>query len=204
MTNGQKLIAYMKAHNYRIWALNIVYLIGVDPDSWAKQPNIMDRWNDARIVVRDSGEVLLSNTATTDAGAYWENNPMNSGGCAIVALGNHKNGWSLGEHRGRPALVQCGPLLIYRDREANGIRRGTPRLEDNCGINQHGCNGTDGSDKVGRWSAGCLVGRYWSSHLKFVEVMKNSGRKTFDTTLIDASDFQDFCLPTAPLNLQRT
>jgi hypothetical protein len=192
MTDGKKLIAYLKSKDYRIRALNIVYLIGADPDSWEPVQNRMDYWNDPRVVVRDSGEVLISNTATADPGRHYEVNPMNSAGCALLALGQHKDGWVLGKHYGLPALVQRDELLIYRDKEANGIRRGTPRLESGNGINQHGCNGRDGGNTIDRWSAGCMVGKYWKSHLAFIQLCRDSGNTSFDTTLVNSKELQGF------------
>jgi hypothetical protein len=192
---GKAIFKFMAERQFRISALNLVYLIGASADDWKPLTNTMDSWNDVRIVVKDSGEVLGSWTATSDPGTYYEKNPMNPDGCALLALGQHRDGWQRGTmHEGRyPALVQTGnPIAIYRDRAGDGGRYGHVQIVEDIGICHHGCNGGDGGDSIGRWSAGCQVGRYWSSHLSFMQLMKDSGRDTFDATLIDRNALNSY------------
>ena len=64
------------------------------------------------------------------------------------------------------------------------------------GVNQHTTSKSNGSspDSIGRWSAGCLVGRHSSTHYnKFMPVVQNMGRQTFDTTIIAGDEFANFC-----------
>lgn len=191
---GKKLLEFLKSRQFRVRAVNLIYLVGASADDWSPIPNVMDGWNDVRIVVRNSGEVLGSWQATTDPGHHYTYNPMNPKGAAILALGQHQDAWCIGLHHGLPALAQCGDLVIYRDRTKDGGRYGHTMIAGaECGINHHGCNGKDGSaNSVGRWSAGCQVGRFWKSHLNFMQMMRDSGMKRFDATLIDSKVFKEF------------
>jgi hypothetical protein len=48
----------------------------------------------------------------------------------------------------------------------------------------------DASITIGGWSAGCLVGRYPSTHYNvFIPNCKNSGQKKFDTVVLDGTKF---------------
>lgn len=191
---GGKVLRFMQDRGFRVKALNLVYIVGASADDWSPIPNTVDEWNDVRCIIRDSGEVLGSWKATTDPGRYYLSHPLNEAGCAILALGQHKDGWQLGLHRGYPALTQCGDIIIYRDRTQSGVRSGHTMVAGaECGINHHGTSGHDGDPRsIGRWSAGCCVGMYWKSHLQFVQFCRDSGSSTFDATLLDGQALQQF------------
>lgn len=201
MIDGKRVIKYFQHKSWPIYALNIVHIVGASAEDWSVNQNQQDQWNDALCVVKDTGEVLLSNLGSTDPGSYWEQNPMNEAGCAIIALGHHPKSHQLGLHHGYPALVQAdssqgdgiGGILIYRDSEANGIRRGNAYIAYDCGLNIHSGRGTDcTSDEVGMYSAGCQVRKYWDSHITFYNLMKDSGRELFDLNLISGLELFSF------------
>ncbi len=191
---GEKVLRFMKSREFRVKALNIVYLVNASADDWSPVNNVLDDWNDVRCLIRDTGEVLGSWKATTDPGRHYLYNPMNPAGCAILALGQHRDGWRIGLHHGHPALTQCGNLVIYRDRRKSGSRTGhTVIAGAECGINHHGTSGKDGNPKsIGRWSAGCCVGLFWKSHLQFMQFCRDSGNSRFDATLIDGVSLHNF------------
>lgn len=191
---GDKVLRFMKSRDFRIRAINIVYLVNTSADNWSPLAHTIDAWNDVRCVIRDTGEVLGSWKATTDPGRHYLYNPMNPAGCAILALGQHKDGWAIGLHHNYPALSQCGNLVIYRDRTKSGNRTGhTVIAGPECGINHHGTSGKDGDpNSIGRWSAGCCVGLYWKSHLQFMQFCRDSGNSTFDATLVDGVSLSEF------------
>jgi hypothetical protein len=191
-TQGKKTIKYMEAKGYKIRPLNIVYFEGLDADDLKTvNSDRIDYWNDIRAVISNTGDVLMSATATTEPGWYYRKNRLNVGGAAQLAFGQHLDAWEIGDHKGQVALVQCAKLKVYRDKNEDGIRTGDPvDVGDDFGINQH--TTTNAPDMVGLWSAGCLVGKYPSTHAKFMEICRSMGLKTFDTTLIDGSDFAKF------------
>lgn len=189
---GQKTIAYMKRREYAIRALNIVYFEGINPDLATVNADSTDYWNDVRAIVTNTGDVLLSCSATTEPGWYYRQNPLNDNGAAQLSFGQHLNAWCIGDHRGQDALVQCGALKIFRDRNKDGSRKGDPVfVGDDFGLNQH--TTSNAPDQVGRWSAGCLVGRYPDTHNeRFMPMCRAMGLRTFDATLIDGTDFALF------------
>lgn len=191
---GEKVIRFMRSRDFRIRALNIVYLVNASAQDWSPLANTIDTWNDVRCIVRDTGEVLGSWQATTDPGQHYLHNWMNPKGCAILALGQHRDAWRIGLHHGHPALSQCDNLVIYRDRTKSLMRSGhTVIAGAECGINHHGTSGKDGNPKsIGRYSAGCCVGLYWKSHLQFIEFCHHSGNSRFDATLIDGGTLHQF------------
>lgn len=109
---------------------NIVYVEGVDA---ALTPNsdAPDLWNDRRIVFTFTAtgavEVLLNVAATTEPGRFYTLNPMQAGGAARITFGQHR-AWKMGFHggavRGHPALVQCAPIRVHRDRNRDFKRTG--------------------------------------------------------------------------------
>ncbi len=185
----EKAIAYMKARDYKIRALYIVYFEGLNCDLETVNSDTIDLWNDVRSIITDKGDVLMSCAATTEPGWYYRNNPLNDGGAAQLAFGQYLDAWRIGDHRGQDALVQCGDLKVYRDRNEDGSRKGDALdVGDDFGLNQHTTKYDP--ENVGRWSAGCLVGRYPATHNdKFMPICRAMGLDTFDSTLIDGGDF---------------
>jgi hypothetical protein len=185
---GDRAIAYMQAKGYKIRAMNIVYFEGLDTDLATVNSDRIDYWNDVRSIITDKGDVLMAATATTESGWYYRLNAMNPGGAAQLAFGQYLDAWCIGDHHGQDALVQRGNLKVYRDLNEDGSRKGDASdVGDDFGLNQH--TTTNAPETIGRWSAGCLVGKYPGTHAKFMRICRSMGSKTFDTTLIDGSDF---------------
>lgn len=188
---GLKTIEYMKSKQYKIRALNIVYFEGIDPDLVTVNNDRIDYWNDVRTVISNTGDVLMACTATSEPGWYYRLNRLNANGAAQLAFGQYLDAWCIGDHKGQDALVQCGKLKIYRDNNEDGSRMGdSVYTGDGYGLNQH--TTYNAPDLVGKYSGGCLVGKYPSTHAKFMKIVRSMGLKTFDTTLIDGSDFAKF------------
>jgi hypothetical protein len=187
--SGRKAITYMKAYGFKVRALNIVYFEGLDTDLKTVNNDRIDQWNDVRAIISNKGEVLLCCAATTEPGWFYRNNPLNDGGAAQLAFGQYLDCWQIGDHRGQEALVQCGDLKLYRDKNEDGSRKGDAiDIGSDFGLNQH--TTSNAPDQVGRWSAGCLVGKYPDTHNdKFMPICRAMGLETFDTTLIDGSLF---------------
>jgi hypothetical protein len=132
----------------------------------------------------------MSAAATTEPGWFYRLNRLNPQGAAQLAFGQYLNAWQIS---GQGNLVQCGKLTVYRDINQDGIRSGDPvDVGDDFGINQHTTSRFNVPEMVGQWSAGSLVGKYPSTHAKFMTICESMGLTTFDTTLIAASDFVRF------------
>lgn len=189
-SRGRKLINYLQKQKYRVKALNIVYLEGVTYNTLKVNPNTLDYWNDTRLIIRDSGEIVHCAEATTEPGYYYTVRPMNSKGAARIKLGQHLDVWKIGKHKNREdALVQVAPITVHRDRNKDGSRVGDALDTGLFGINQHTTGFFRGwlPGRIGRWSAGCLVGRDPRQHKRFMDWCRWSGMKTFDTTVLSGS-----------------
>lgn len=190
-TQGDKALRYMQSKGYKIRAMNIVYFEGIDPDLSTVNSDRIDYWNDVRSIITDDGDVLMAATATTEPGWYYRLNRLNSNGAAQLAFGQYLDAWCIGDHRGQDALVQCDDLKIHRDGNEDGSRAGdTVFTGSEYGLNQH--TTSNAPDTVGRWSAGCLVGKYPSTHAKFMQICRSMGLRKFDSTLIDGSAYSKF------------
>lgn len=188
---GSKILQYMTSQKMKITAYNIVYIEGVDPveEGFPLNADIMDFWNDTRNVIRDDGDIVLSAIATTEPGFYYTRRPMNREGAARIAFGQYLDCWEINIHGvGYPheALCQIAPVTFYRDLNQDGYRTGDRVFKDTIGLNQHTTSNAPPSIEM--WSAGCLVGRYPSTHQKFIRMMKDTGKRTFSTTVLDGSE----------------
>lgn len=125
---------------------------------------------------------------TVDPGAYYLEHPLNVKGTAVMCPGQYRGAYEVGTHRGKPALVQSGPVSVWRDynRDSTIDRQGEPDTGlFSCNLHRAGAS----SKFVNRWSAGCQV---WANEKDFEEFMdichkqvKLTGFKTFTYTLLD-------------------
>lgn len=175
-------------------AYTIVYLEGADWDG-TKNRDLPDEWNDRRIVIefKNGQPAIIGNwLASCEPGDYYTYNPLNPNGAARIELGQYR-AWRVGIHgigtrEPHEALVQSSPVTVARDGNKDKIRTGDMRQTGNFGINQH--HGYD-LPKVGRASAGCLVGQSRSGHQEFMKLIKSDRRYllsnsyTFFTAVID-------------------
>lgn len=202
------LIALFRAKGYRLaenaGEVNIAYVEGAQEDGSPRE-NKPNEWNDRRVVFTAAGEAAIVHNAlaTSEPGKFYTENPLDPGGAARIALGQHLAAWRVGIHNaGKPsaheALVQCGTISIYRDKNQDYSRAGDQMVVGgNFGINQHhGWNMP--VDDIGRASAGCLVGRAKVGHLKFMQLVKADPRCVaepkfaFDTAVIEAAEIQSY------------
>lgn len=193
MSIGTKIIDYMKAQGYRIRALNIVGVEGINPD-FSLNSDEFDVFNDVICIVSDDGEVKLALTATTEPGQHYTDNPMNPNGAARLCFGQYKDAYVVGQHFNQyPALVQeAGMVSVARDGNADGTRSGDMVDTGYFGINIH--TTSDYADDgyrpydIGRWSAGCQVIQNSNEfYHEFMPMVMGFGNKTYDYTLIDGS-----------------
>lgn len=158
---------------------NIVYLERTNPD-FTINANERNRWNDLRMVIKiddNMRPVIVGQwVATTEPGEFYTQQPMNVFGAARIAFGQYK-AWASGVHNGKqPALRQVAPILVYRDLDKNGNRRGDSLHVSYATINQHSTNENFNSEYVGKHSAGCLVGKYYQEHLEFLSIVLSDRR----------------------------
>jgi hypothetical protein len=193
--------------------VNIVYVEGVNADL-SRNTDQIDFWNDRRLVLQcdkwGTPQMLLSAACTTEPGlaATQSAAAKKRGGVARVQFGQF-TAWRVGFHQQtrlgtqHPALVQVMPLQVFRDANQDGIRPGD-KLSPAWGINQHGTRLGLNPARVGMWSEGCLVGRDWQEHMKFMELVKSDERykknrnHIFTTTIISGSELNKYLSSQAP------
>ena len=97
--------------------------------------------------------------ATTDPGAPYLLEPMNTTGTAILTNGYHKKMFKLGTHKGYVALAQYTPVTVVRDANRDSILDfNAPKRETGMfGINMHRAHEQSIIALVGKYSAGCQV-----------------------------------------------
>jgi len=102
---------------------------------------------------------LFDLPCTTDPGLYWREHPMNVNGTAILKPGQYRSAYSIGEHKGYPALVQRVELPVYRDDNHNPLLEPDESTVERgyFGINIHRASSKHASTQVDKWSAGCQV-----------------------------------------------
>ena len=194
---ASRIIKYMLRANHFVsrgkGRYNIVYVEGVGADGKVNDDRA-DAWNDRRTVIEipENGKPIfrLNVAGTTEPGLYYTNHPLNVQGAFRIAFGQYK-AWQVGIHGNaepHEALVQRGEIKGHRDRNKDGMRSGDPIVTGSgYGVNQHW--GGDAAT-VGRWSAGCLVGRSRNEHKFFMRLCKEDKRYlvnpnyTFISTII--------------------
>lgn len=97
--------------------------------------------------------------ATTDAGTYWLQNPMNKKGTAMMVPGQYKKAYKIGKHTGYLALVQSKPIKVYRDNNRDIILDvDSATIEEGMfAVNIHRASAITKSKLNTNWSAGCQV-----------------------------------------------
>lgn len=132
------------------WNLNLVVV--------RRSPGVLDAYDDQiHAVCRDEAGAWVDWWAwgTANPGSYYAvDHPTRGGTGTLVAPQQVRGGWKIGLHRGKtPALVQAGPLRIWRDRDFDGLPDLTGPIVQGAGYNLHPMGRAD--RPVGRWSAGC-------------------------------------------------
>jgi len=117
-------------------------------------------------------KLLFEVAATTDPGLYYLNNPMNSRGCAYLKPGYYKGSHCLGTHKGYAAIVQCGPVTVYRIRNSEDTLKLSEMPQDTGihGINIHRALASGLADTVGKFGAGCQV-TPWAEDLNYMRAL---------------------------------
>jgi len=134
--------------------------------------------------------------ATTDAGSYWLNNPMNQEGCAILVPGQYRGSHAVGIHRGQySALTQVKPVKVYRDDDRDNEHDMESSTIENgvYGINIHRSNPYTASQQVDKWSAGCQVFKQLADFAELMRICTHAKARygnSFTYTLLNIEDFQ--------------
>ena len=133
--------------------------------------------------------------ATTDAGSYWLEHPMNSKGTALLVPNQYRGSWQIGLHKGSyKALVQFKPVAVYRDNDKDKITdfNQSSIQTGMFGINIHRSNPITTSSINDKWSAGCQVFASPQDYEEFMGLIEKSASlygDKFTYTLLTEKDF---------------
>lgn len=200
-----KVIPYMISRGDSIDYLgdNIVFVSGYLVDG-VKNDNRIDRFNDVCIVFTPSKDdpsgwmIRHRATCTTSPGLIPTQSGLSlkRGGVAHIKPGQYK-AWRLGFHRpskygnSHPALVQVAPITIYRDFDQDGKPDMAKEYTGLFGINIHSTNVRYTNYRVGSFSEGCAVHRYWGHYIsRFIPICREMSRKRdiFAVSFINGTD----------------
>ena len=182
---AKRILRYMRKKGYWIARspsmYNIVYVEGMN-DNGSLNDDKFDEWNDRRLVIRIHSdgvpEMVVNDQSTTETGKFYTTNPLNPQGAARIAFGQYK-AWTVGLHQNtQPALVQRADVRVHRDGNKDGKRSPSDPIDIGTwfGINQHSTSKNKIPATIGLYSAGCLVGRRYAWHLKFLAAVKKDVR----------------------------
>lgn len=133
--------------------------------------------------------------ATTDPGIFWLEHPENVKGTGILKEGHYPDSHAIGMHRGKyEALVQVGPLTVYRDNDRDNILdldEANTETRSDFGGNIHRAHRLHESVEVDKWSALCQVVANPDNFERLMELCRRSrdlwGNR-FNYTLINEKD----------------
>jgi hypothetical protein len=173
--------------------LHLIGIRGARPtpegDRFELQPNVPDEYNDAIGVF---GTQFFLHRGSVDPGSAYTLHPMNPDGCAHLLNGAWP--YQFGSHHGHPALVQAGPVKVWRDRDRDYMRDVHEGVyTGDFAIHIH-AGGAERS--VGPNSAGCQVlwggwgGGPWNA---FYGACQASGQQRFTYYLVDGAALAEFC-----------
>jgi hypothetical protein len=132
---------------------------------------------------------------TTDPGVtHTRQRLLNPLGVARLVPNQYRGIYQIGLHQGKySALVQRGPVKVWRDANKDAIYDEKKIDEGMFGINIHRSSPTGVSTEVNGWSAGCQVFANINHFTKFMRIMENArtafGNK-FTYTLIESNDIK--------------
>ncbi len=173
-----------------IWEFNKPMIIGIRTAT--NLPNVFD---DYIVLCQESKNKYFKGwMATTEAGLYWLNNPMNVKGTGVLIPNQYRNCWKIGTHgkglNAHEALVQIAPVEVYRDSDRDNIAEKT-NIKDKglFGINIHSTGKTSWvAPKIDKWSAGCQVFPNYDSFKEFMKELKESKFTVFSYVLLEEKD----------------
>lgn len=137
---------------------------------------------------------MRSYAITTDPGTFWLRSPLNVKGTAILKPGQYVDAYSLGYHRRskkHPALIQTGPVTVYRDNDMDAVLDEVGSDTGYFGINIHRSNMSGTTTSIGKWSAGCQVFANRVDHLNMLGLLytyKSQLKNKYTYTLLDQED----------------
>lgn len=132
-------------------------------------------------------QLIVTGVGTTVPGRPYLLKPMNPKGCAILKEGQYLNAWKVGLHNGYEALIQCAPIVVYRDANRDDILNEAPGSEDrgifNIDIHHAGQNFI--AKFIDNFSAGCQVWQDIKDFNRMISLCQGAKQQFFTYTLLN-------------------
>lgn len=188
----KQVINILESRGYKIFTrpyeLNIVGIRNKDVDPTNFDDTLYVFWKDAK-----GKWEFRAYAITTDPSDHYLKNPLegSGGGTAILKEGQYLDAYQLGFHRGEYlALVQRGPVTIYRDYDRNAIMfMGDGSTTTGLyGINIHRAKAAGTTNSIDLYSAGCQVfanAEDFAEFLGLAQKQRDLYGNSFTYTLID-------------------
>lgn len=157
-------------------------------------------FNDALICLYKKNGIWIRDIweCTTDPGLKSLKSFSNIKGCAILVPNQYRSSYQIGYHKGQyEALVQKGPVQVYRDNNKDNILDFNPNTIEKgiFDINIHRSNPNTESTIVDGWSAGCTVFKKaldFDNFMKLCYKSKELYGNNFTYTLVTTDDLNNF------------
>jgi hypothetical protein len=191
-----RVVALMRARRFVVFTRGDLNLNLVGVRTHGRKAGAFDDW---LVVFYKVGGVWRYHAfeATTDPGGFYLEEPLDPEGCAIMAPGQYRRAYKVGQHRGRAALVNRGagvethPAYFRDDTRDEVLDLNPERLVegDSIGLHIHDAGElNDAGRPVDRWSAGCQVLAHAEDLELLLYLCKRSAKlygPVFSYTLID-------------------
>ncbi|MFA6295594.1 MAG: hypothetical protein WC666_04225 [Candidatus Paceibacterota bacterium] len=173
--------------------VNFLNIIGVRANT-----GVTDSFDDIiAVAYKDSDDhwVLEKFSVTTDPGKHYLTEFANPKGTGILVPGYYKQSHKVGLHKGEyKALVQYGPLKVYRDSDKDQQYDVDPKTIETgmFGVNIHRSNPAHESVVVDKWSAACQVFSNPKQFYRFINTLVSNHvaiyGDIFDYILLEEKD----------------
>jgi len=177
---AKELFARVSSFGY---TLPDFHIIGV-----RSKESIPDKFDDHIYILKDNKIICGPFFCTTNPGQYYLQNLLNPKGAALLCADKqYVNCFTLGLHKGKEALIQCGDLWVYRDNDLDNLAEeiGIPVIaKPECRIDIHRANESFTSIIIGKWSAGCQVIANPKEYEIFLKTCKDTAKSLFTYTLL--------------------
>lgn len=194
--NREQIERAVKAKGYSWFESNKDYdvnIVGVRNSSTEKKvTNSFDDWMTLSYKVDGVWQFHIWSCTTDPGTTHTVEKLLSTKGVARLVPGQYRGTHQIGLHQGKySALVQRGPVKVYRDANKDMTYDENSTEEGLFGINIHRSSATGTSVRVDGWSAGCQVFANINDFTKFMRIMEKArevfGNK-FSYTLIESKD----------------
>lgn len=196
MITAQQVYNAFKAKGYAFYNSTLDNVINVNIFGIRDRKGAMNSYCDWLGVIwkTNKNEIKMKIwPASTKAGLYYFNNPMNGKDTCIIKEGQYKSAYEIGNYHNYKALRQVKPLVYYRDSNRDNKADYDEATLQTALRQTHIHKSGKDSTIVHNWSAGCQVFKRESDFNEFMNIIDKSSKyygTTFTYTLFKLDDIK--------------